>query len=213
MTQQVREAIGWVAAGISLLAYLPYIVEYIGGSTKTNPLTHWMWKYFGLHGGTSPHQASWLIWAGLQYVIFKSSRDQGASASTWIALGYLIGSATNAVLLFWYGEKKWGWLDYSCAALGTISLLLLYGEHNLFWALVLAIVTDGIAAIPTIVGVTRYPQGESRLGWALFMLGAAINILAIGALNFQEAGYTIYLIAVIGYITVNAWRPRHTVTP
>lgn len=212
MTHHIREIIGWVAAGISLLAYPVYAVEYIGGWTKTNPLTRWIWKLFGLHGETSPHHASWLIWAGLQYIIFRSSRDQGASATTWIILGYLIGSTTNAILLFWYGERKWSLLDYFCLCLGTISLALLYVQHDPFWALVLAIAADGSAAIPTVIGVTRKPKDESRLAWALFMTGALINVLAVDTWNFQEAGYTIYLLIVIGYVTFTVWRPRQIVT-
>jgi hypothetical protein len=211
VTHQIREIIGWVAAGISFLAYPIYIVEYVGRWTKTHPLTRWMWKCFGLHGATAPHQASWLIWAGLQYIIFRSSRDQGASATTWIILGYLIGSIANAILLFWYGEKKWGWLDYSCLMFGAVSLVLLYVQHNLFWALVLSITADGIAAIPTVIGVTKNPRDESRVGWSLFLFGALINTLAINTWNFQEAGYTIYLLVVIGYVTIHVWRPRHPV--
>lgn len=205
MSDQARQIIGFVAAGISFLAYLPYIVEFIGGRTKTHPVTKWMWQYLGLHGGTRPHQASWLIWAGLQYVIFTSSRGPAA----WIAFGYLIGSSLVAVLLFWYGEKKWGRLDVTCGVLALISLALLYGSRDVL-ALALAITTDAIGAVPTVVGVTRSPQDESRVGWTVFMVGAAINILAVGAWSFQEAGYTMYLIPVIGYITLNAWRPRHT---
>lgn len=207
MTQELREIIGWIAAGISFLAYLPYIVEFVGGRTKTNPLTRWMWKY--LNGNTNPHQATWFVWAALQYVIFSSMREQGvSSATTWIAFGYLLGSSMTALFLFWYGEKRWNALDISCGILAFVSLVLLYYANDPFWALVFALIADAIAAIPTIIGVTKNPRDESRLGWSIFSLGALINIFAIQTWNFQESGFTIYLIFVIGYITAQVWRPR-----
>lgn len=208
MSDQTREIFGWIAAVVSFAAYLPYIIEYVGGRTKTHPLTRWMWRYLGLHGGTNPHQASWMIWAALQYVIFASSVSQGVSAPAFIALGYLIGSSTNAILLFWYGEKKWGRVDFGSATLAVASLFLLYITKDAFWALLLAIVTDALGAIPTVIGVTKSPKDESRAGWTIFLIGVLINLLTIKTWNFQEAGYTLYLILVIGYVCLNVWRPR-----
>lgn len=199
-----KEIIGYIAAGISFLAYIPYIVEYVGGSTKTNPLTKWMWKYCGLRGDTKPHQASWLIWATLQWVIFSTT----TGPAKWIAFGYLIGSSLNTILLFWYGEKKWSWLDISCLLLALASITLLYVVKDEFWALVFAITADGIGAVPTIVGVTKNPKDESRLGWSIFMVGTLVNIFAISKWGFQEAGFTIYLLFVIGYVAINVWRSR-----
>lgn len=205
MDDHSRQLIGWAAAIVSFLAYPPYIVEFIGEPTKKFWATRWMWKYLKLKGGTRPNQVSWLIWALLQVVIFISSRQQGASATTWIALIYLIGSTLTAILLFWYGQREWKLLDVACGLLGGVSLLLLLAVKAPGWALLLAIITDGIAAIPTLVGVTESPAKEPRLGWSIFMLGAVINLLAIKTWNFQEAGFTVYLIAVIGYINCQVW--------
>ncbi len=205
MTPEIQQIIGYVAATISFLAYIPYIIEFVGGRTKTHPLTYWIWKYGNLSGGTNPRQASWLVWAALQYVIFSSSREQGATDSAWIAFGYLIGSSLTAILLFWYGDKKWGKLDVFCGALAVASLILLYGTRNSFWALMLAIATDAIAAIPTIVSVTKEPKNESKLGWSVFLVGVLVNLGAIKELNFQEAGFSFYLLLVIGYINLRVW--------
>lgn len=208
MGDQAREIFGWTAAAVSLVAYVPYIVEYIGGGTKTHPLTRWMWRYLGLKGNTDPKQSSWLIWAALQLVIFQSSVAQGVSAPALIALGYLVGSSTNAVLLFKYGKGKWELVDYACAVLAAGSLFLLYETHEPFWALALAIVTDGIGAVSTLKSVTKDPTSESRAGWTMFLIGGSINLLTIKTWSFQEAGYTVYLIVVIGYVCARVWLPK-----
>lgn len=205
MSDHDRQLIGWVAAIVSFLAYPPYIVEFIGGPTKKFWATRWMWKYLHLKGGTQPHLASWLIWALLQVVIFNSSRQQGASATTWIVLIYLVGSLATAVFVYFYGERKWKRIDLTCAFLGMVSLTLLIVVKAPFWALLLAIITDGIAAIPTVIGVTQDPASESRLGWTIFLLGASVNVFAIKTWNFQEAGFTLYVLIVIGYICGQVW--------
>lgn len=208
MTDISREVIGWTAAIISFLAYFVYIIEFIGGWTKKNPLTAWMWKHCGLHGETTPRQASWIIWAALQVAIFLSSREQGATSATWIALGYLVGSSFTGILLFWYGDKKWKWYEFVCLVFAGISLTFLFYIHNPFWSLVIAIATDGIGGISTAIAVTKNPGGESKLGWTMFFIGALVNTLAIKAFTFEEAGFTMYLIIVIGYITVQSYRKK-----
>jgi len=182
MADSLREVFGYLAAVISLAAYPIYIVEYIGGRTKTHSLTRWMWKYLGLKGNTK------------------------------IALGYLVGSTINTLLLFKYGSKKWSMLDYVCSLLAVGSIVLLYQNRELaFWALVLAITTDAIAAIPTIWSVTKTSTNEGRAGWTIFLIGALVNLFTIKTWNFQEAGFTIYLITVIGYIVLKTWFPKKTV--
>ncbi len=205
MTDHAREFVGWAAAIVSFLAYPPYIVEFIGEPTKKFRLTRWMWSALKLKGGTRPHQVSWLIWALLQVVIFASSRQQGASATTWIALMYLVGSLITAAFAYCFGDRRWVPLDITCGILGLMSLGLLIAVKAPFWALLLAITTDGIAAAPTIIGVTKRPADEPKLGWTIFVVGAAINLLAVKTWNFQEAGFTIYLLFVIGYINAMVW--------
>ncbi len=213
MSDHGREFIGWVAAVISFLAYPPYIVEFIGEPTKKFWATRWMWKHLKLKGGNRPHQVSWLIWTLLQLVIFISSRQQGASATTWIVLMYLVGSALTAILLFKYGERSWKPLDVVCGVLGGVSLLLLLVVKVPVWTLALAITTDGLAAIPTVVGVTKNPADEPRFGWTIFLVGALINLFAIQTWNFQEAGFTLYLVAVIGYINCQVWLRQASTRP
>ncbi len=115
MTDEARAVMGWIAAGVTILAYPPYIVEFVGGWTKTHPLTRWMWTRLGLKGGTKPHQVSWLIWGTLQLVILLSSWEQGASATTWIVLMYLIGTSSIGLLSLKYGESSWTPLSTSRA--------------------------------------------------------------------------------------------------
>ncbi len=94
-----------------------------------------------------------------------------------------------------------------------MSLALLFLVRAPFWALLLAILSDGIAAVPTVIAVTKNPASESRAGWSIFLAGAFLNLFAVKTWNFQEAGYTIYLIVVIGYICAHAWRRRGPTDP
>lgn len=137
-----------------------------------------------------------------------SSWEQGASASTCIVVMYLIGTSSIGLLSLKYGESSWTRLDVVCGILGVVSLVLLFLAHAPFWALLLAITCDGIAGIPTVVAVTKNPGTESRAGWTIFFLGAFLNLFAIKTWNFQEAGYTIYLLAIIGYICAHLWFRR-----
>jgi hypothetical protein len=193
-----HDLFGWVAAIVSFVAYPIYIVEFVGGPTKNHWATRWIWRVFRLKGATDPHQVTWLLWSVLSFTIYFSSTQQGSTSTTSVPLFYCVGSTITAILLIKYGEHSWKRLDVVCGILAVVSLALMLTVPA--WALALAITTDAIAAIPTVIGVARNPRSESLVGWSFFMTGALINLGAIKNLTFADAGYAFYLVLVIGYI-------------
>ena len=207
---------GILAALISSAAYLVYIVEFMGGRTKTHPLTRWMWRTLGLKGDTRPRLITWVIWMSLTCTtVIINVRD--GSTSTAILCGlYFFGNAALLVASVKCGTWNLKWYDFICLALGVIALVLLFREDSPRAATALIILADTIAGIPTFASVIRKPEAESRVAWRIFFVGSLVNVFAFAhpltpsAWGGIESAYTLYVIACTTYmVTMTTFQRRY----
>ncbi len=144
--------------------------------------------------------ASWTVWAALGWVGLAAQLQLGAmvgalllapvaAVSTAVAVGALRARR------FAPPPEEVSWqrtVDIVCgvgAALALAALVISTGRQ----ALVLTIVTDAIAAIPTYTAAYRQPDS---LPTAPFTAGAASAVLTLAAApswGFDDAGYAVYL--------------------
>lgn len=204
------EIAGVCAAIVSFAAYPLYLIEFMGWRTRR---TEWLWRHFGLIGGTRPHVVSWIVWSLLQVVIFLSAHQEGAGASNLLPLAHFAGSSLIAIFASQYGVRAVTRLDTACgiSAIGSLTLFLFIDSP--WWALLLAIVTEFLAGLPTLIGVMKNPRDESLPGWTLFFLGGLLNLCACqglisGQLSLHDSGYTIYILLFTGCISLRLWWAR-----
>src|SRR5690242_18066463 len=71
MTPAQQALLGALAGALSLLGFMPYIVEIVQGKTRPNRATWWIWTVVGAmlsasyYASGSPHA----IWVPLSYVV------------------------------------------------------------------------------------------------------------------------------------------------
>lgn len=198
-----HEAFGLAAAGVSLLGYPIYALDFLGPGTS--PVRQWFFRTLRLQGGTKPRLVSWLAWAAVQGVIFAGARAQGATDTNYLPLAYLIGCVAVAGLALRFGDRAVTRLDWACAILAAVSLALLLLAKDPVTALFLAIGTDTLAGVPTLVAVARDPRAESLTGWSCFFVGGLLNVFAFPSLNpatwtFEVVGYTLVVISQQGFV-------------
>ncbi len=199
---------GALAALVASAAYFVYIVDFVGGRTRSHPLTRWMWNRFGLTGDTHPRLVSWLVWMLLTLTMAIINVRNGSPATAIMCGVYCCGNLALLIASLKCGTWKIKWYDPVCFLLGGIALILLFGEDSPRAATVLVIVADIIAGIPTFAGVVTNPEGESRIGWRIFLAGGLINVLAFArpfdpfAWGFVESAYTLYIVAATLYLTL-----------
>jgi hypothetical protein len=209
----LHAAFGIAAALVSLLGYPIYALEFLGPGTG---LRATLFRALGLRGGTSPRLVSWVLWTAVQAVIFSGADALGATDTNWLPLAYLAGCAGVSALAIRHGDRSVSALDLACGALGSASLVLLFGARNPLAALCLAIAADSLASVPTLWSVWKDPRNESLAGWLCFLLGGLLNLGALPSLDprawtFETAGYTLIVLVqqawVVGRIAL-ARRPR-----
>lgn len=206
---------GILAAVVSSAAYPVYIVEFVGGSTKSHPLTRWMWDRLGLTGDTHPRLVSWLVWMLLTLTIVLTNVRDGSPATAVVCGVYFCGNLALLVASLRSGTWELRWYDLVCFLLGAAALVLLYREDSPRAATALIIIADVIAGIPTFVGVIANPAGESRVAWRIFFTGSVLNVFSFehpfdpSAWGFVESAYTLYVVIATNCMTfmTSHWRP------
>lgn len=168
-----------LGVAISLLGGSKYLIDTIRGKVKPNKVT-------------------FLLWALAPIIAFAAELKQGVGLLSLITAlaGFLSLSIFIASFVNKEAEWKLNLFDFACGTLSLAGLLLWFITQVGNIAIVFAIFTDGLAALPTIVKAYYYPETEN--GWAYFAsaIGAMIALLTIKIWGFAYYGFPLYILIV-----------------
>ncbi|MDP9249533.1 MAG: hypothetical protein M3M85_03445 [bacterium] len=187
----VKSVLGLIAGAIALLAYVVYIISIFRGGSKPNRTTWWIWSFMGL-------------------VLALSYHFSGATNTIWVPYVEFLGPFSIALLSLKYGE---GGLkdrtDLWCFIGATISVVLWIIFDSPLIALILSLIIDSFAIIPTIKKSFLRPEGEDF--WAWFGTGVAdsLNMFAVDIFTFAILVYPIYmLVSDLIIIFILLWKKK-----
>ena len=185
-------AIGLCSGLLILGSYVLYIVATIRKQTK-------------------PNRATWFMLATISVVIAATYKDVGAESTLYAAIGSAVGTVAIAILSIWYGTGGWSKLDRFCILIASASLLIYFLSASPLLTLILSLVMDGAALVPTIQHARKTPHEEDRLAWTLTVLGDFLAVVAIDHWTFGVALYPIYMVAINGLVLFYLYRRRAVV--
>ena len=173
---EIHQLIGILSGVIALVAVVPYIWNIVGGITK-------------------PNLVSYFVWTLLQSIAIFAQFKAGASWSVYL----LIGSTINCGIVFLlaltkYGYKEYSWVDTVALLLAGVAIVILLFTDHPVYSIILTITADALGAIPTITKTRKYPYTEDKLTWFLCAVSAALAIVATEQFDFANLGYPVYLL-------------------
>lgn len=175
---------GLLAAVLSTIAYLPYLID-------------------TLKGRTQPERSTWLIWAFVSSVALASQIYEGAERS----LGFVIVQVGATVIVFvlsiWLGSG-----GYRCKR--SIWLFAITGIGMVVWylaedAFVMLCITSGISLMGggvTAVKAYKAPDSETMSTWILSLAASFFAMIAVGKMDASLLIYPIYLYVLYSAIIV-----------
>ena len=170
----------YIAVIVSLIAYFFYFKNIFYGSTK-------------------PNLVSWFIWMLAPLLGFFFDIKAGAGLSALPV--FLAGFGPLVVIIISILNKNAYWkltaFDFICGIFALISLVLYIFTHNLEISIVFVILSDGLAAIPTIVKSWKFPETETA---AVYLAGIFAQTLAL--LIIKNWVFSIYVLNVY-FIVIN----------
>lgn len=197
-----EQGLGWIALVLPVVGIVLLVVASIDNIVGT-----WQGRW-----GSS--LASWSIWAALGWVGLAAQIQLGAIVGAMLLLP--IAAVSTAVAVgavharrFAPPAEEFSWqrkVDIVCAVgagLALVALLFSTGRQ----ALVLTIITDGIAAIPTYTAAYRQPRSLPTAPFTAGAVSAVLTLAAAPSWGFDDAGYAVYLYVMCrGLVWLMRWR-------
>jgi hypothetical protein len=166
-----------------------------------------------LHGTTRPSVVTNILWTIIQIIVFAAQLSAGASWSIIIIIALIFNSSLVTVLCFkGYGYKKYGPIDIICFLLAILAIVLWQLTNDPTIAIILSIIADFIATLPTLIKTYRDPHSESVFPWALTLVGSALGALSSTKIDFANLAFPVYMLFVDSSITGFAFFGRRRKT-
>lgn len=155
-----------LSGALFLGAFVPYIIA--------------IWRGF-----TKPSLVTWLVWAGLDYIVVAGMLAQETLNGQ--ILGACAGATAVVVLALWRGTTKWSKLDVFCLASAVLGVVLWQMAGNPNIAILTSAATALIASIPTFVSAWNDPSRENKTAWTIFWVSCVVALLAVPAWDVANA--------------------------
>jgi hypothetical protein len=172
------EYVVFIAAFASLLGALTYIYSMFRGQTK-------------------PNRVTWFMWSVAPFVATAAAVSDGVG---WAVLPvFMSGFSPFLIFTASFFSKKAYWkhtaFDHVCGVLSGLALLLWFITNNPNVAIVFAIISDALAAVPTLLKGWRNPETESAWPYIIGTFTPLTSFLVATTWSFSEIAFPIYLVA------------------
>ena len=169
----------FVAAFGSLLGALAYI--------------HSMFR-----GATAPNRVTWFMWSVAPFVATAAAVSDGVGLA--VIPVFISGFSPFLIFTASFFTKKACWklgaFDYLCGVLSGLAIVLWYLTSNPEVAIIFAIVSDSLAAVPTLIKGWHSPKTESPWPYLIGTFAPMTSFLAAATWSFSAVAFPTYLIGI-----------------
>ncbi|MFA5358672.1 MAG: hypothetical protein WC310_02550 [Patescibacteria group bacterium] len=175
----------FIAAIVQLMGSLLYVKETLKGKNKPNKIT-------------------WLIWSLAPFIGTAAAMSNGVG---WAVLPvFMSGFGPFLIFIssFYNPQSYWklGFFDYVCGALAILALVLWAITKQPIAAILLAITSDVLAAIPTVIKTWRYPETETVQPYITSLFGALTGFFAIKVWILSAYAFITYLALLDSFVVI-----------
>jgi hypothetical protein len=185
----------------AILAVAGSIVNFVAGLGYVRAI---------LKGEATPNRVSWFLWAIVPLIAGAAQLRAGVGFSTLVVLSVGAGPACIVLASFAGGTGSWrlGPFDYFCGACALAALALWAVTGDPVTAIVLSILGDAAAALPTLRKAWLAPATENRPAYLITFAGMILGILSVREATFAAYAFNAYLVAASGTLVLVLYLPR-----
>lgn len=173
------------------------------------------YAYNTLRGRNRPNRVTWAMWTLAPMIAFAVQISRGVGLQS--ILTFSIGFATFVVLVASFVNRKAYWrltaFDLACGlvSLSAIALWVITGKGLV--ALVMSIIADFFAAVPTIRKSYQEPGSETAYPFLLGAIAVSITLLTIRDWTLASSAFGVYVlfvdIIIAGLVFFPQARPKN----
>jgi hypothetical protein len=149
-------------------------------------------------GQTKPNRVTWFMWSIAPFIASAAAISNGVSLA--VIPVFMSGFSPFLVFTASFFSKKAYWktslFDYLCGTLSGLAIVLWFLTNSPNLAIVFAIVSDALAAIPTLTKGWRNPETESAWPFIIGIFSPMTSFLVAITWGFAELAFPIYLIVI-----------------
>jgi hypothetical protein len=168
-----------------------------------------------LRGVTKPNRVTWLLWGVIPIIATGAALSDGVR---WAVLPvFMAGLGPLLVFAFSFVNKhaywKLGRLDYVCGLFSVAAIVLWLLTRDAAVAIILSIIADALAAIPTLVKSWHEPETENLGPYLAGFTSQLTAIAAFKLFTFSEMAFPLYLLIINAALVLVIKRsPRSSAT-
>ena len=185
----------------SAFAIAGSIVNFVGGLSYVRAI----WK-----GEASPNRVTWGLWALVPLIAAAAQWESGVGISTLVVAS--VGASPVCVVLasFVVGSGSWklGPFDYICGACALAALALWAITGDPVTAIVLSILGDTAAALPTVRKAWLAPETEDKRAYVLAFIGVSLGLFSVQEATFSAYAFNAYLVVGTATLLAILYWPR-----
>ena len=177
------------------------VINFVGGLSYVRAI---------LKGEAAPNHVTWLLWAFVPVIAAAAQWRSGVGISTLVVLS--VGASPACVVLASFvggtGSWKLGPFDYVCGACALAALALWAMTGDPVTAIVLSILGDTAAALPTLRKAWLAPATEDRRAYLISFIGMIVGFFSVQEATFSACAFNAYLVAGSGTLVLILYWPR-----
>lgn len=148
-----------------------------------------------LKGKTKPNKVTWFLWALAPLIAFFIQKNEGIGLVN--LLTFMVGFMPFVIFLSSFVNKNSYWkittFDIICGSLALIGILFYVFEKNAIIAVLILIIADGLAVLPTLRKSFYHPETESHTTFLFGIIGSGIVILSLPQYSLLYLGFPLYI--------------------
>jgi hypothetical protein len=155
-----------------------------------------------LRGRNQPNRVTWAMWTIVPMIAFAAQIGQGVGLQSVFTFAGGFGPLLVLIATFLNPKAYWRLtsFDLTCGLMSLAAVVLWTITGRGLVALVLSVVADFFAAVPTIKKSYRVPASESGYPFLFGVVAALITLLTIEEWTLANSAFGIYVLFTDGLI-------------
>ncbi len=153
---------------------------------------------YTLQGKVKPNRVTYFLWSLAPLIAFAAQLKEGVGIQSLLTFSVGILPLLTLIASFLNKQSEWKItkFDVVCGALSIAGLLLWLVTQVGNIAIIFSLLTEALAALPTIVKSYKFPETESD--WTYFMgaISGLLTLLTIDTWNFAHYAFPLYILLV-----------------
>ncbi len=161
-------------------------------------------------GHAKPNRVTWLMWTVAPFIAFAAAVSNGTGLAAVPV--FMAGFSPLMILTSSFALPKASWklssLDYACGTLSAMAIVFWAATRNPNIAIVFSILSDALAAVPTLIKGWHYPETESSGPYLTGVFSASTSFFAITAWTFSQYAFPAYLVVMNIFLVLSIYAKK-----